>query len=376
MKTRIFALLTLLLSLIILPPGCTRDNLPEGLEWTVIKSPARFPLMNGKTALVYEIMVKNSSIDSYTFESVEVKGGSDVLLSLSGPDLDEIISVYHSQLKSLNAGETAFLFIWVEMASEMLPPETLKQTIRFAGKADQKTYTKELMTEVSDAVPVILSAPLMARRYAAVGAPSNDSYHRRTVNYLDEKFWTSDRYAIDFIGLDDGERYRQGRQNTNSDYFGYQDVVYSATAGEVVSLIDTIAENVPPQVPEINPSALYRAGGNQLVIKASAGVYVFYGHMVRGSIDLKVGDKVEAGQPIGRLGNSGNSDAPQLHLQVSDGPDPLRSHGIPWVFDRFTLHGYITGYDYVNGLIKVDYLNIQQEVDSKNIRGDAVVGFE
>jgi hypothetical protein len=59
-----------------------------------------------------------------------------------------------------------------------------------------------------------------------------------------------------------------------------------------------------------------------------------------------------------------------------DGPDPLRSQGIPWVFSRFTHHGAVTGYDRVNGMVDVSYLNIQQPVSSKNIGGDAVVDFE
>jgi murein DD-endopeptidase MepM/ murein hydrolase activator NlpD len=113
-----------------------------------------------------------------------------------------------------------------------------------------------------------------------------------------------------------------------------------------------------------------------VVVKVSEGVYVFYGHMVRASTDLKIGDKVEIGQPLGRLGNSGNCDAPQLHLQIMDGVDPLRSNGIPWVFDRFILHGSITGYDHINGMIEVNYLTIQKEVTARNFGGDSVIGFE
>jgi hypothetical protein len=335
--------------------GCNKDNLPEGLDWSVVTKPSRFPLMNDKVALVYEIKVKNSSIDSYAFEWISIKDGSLTIQNLSGNKLDSTISVYHSTGKSLGAGETAFLYMWVELSPDLPLPETLIQTIQFNRISDAKQYT---------------------RRYATTGAPSNDSYHRRTINYLDEKFWTSERYAVDFIGLDAGNRYREERQDANMDYYGYEDIVYSTTAGEIVSMIDTLPDNIPPLVPEINPGALYRAGGNQVVVKVSAGIYVFYGHLVRASTNLKVGDKVEPGQPVGRLGNSGNSDAPQLHLQVMDGPDPLRSNGIPWVFDRFILHGNITGYDHTNGMIEVNYLTVQKEKALKNFGGDAVVGFE
>lgn len=376
MKTKLLLFLPSYLLTLCLISGCIKDNVPDTLDWSVVNNPSRFPLMTGKVALVYEVKVKNSSIDSYTFESISVKDGTVSVLNLSGNELDTIISVYHSTQKSLRAGETAFLFLWVECSPDLPLPESLTQTIQFNRTSDGKQYSKELKVSVGQSTPLVISAPLKARRYAAVGAPSNISYHRRTINFLDEKFWTSERYAVDFIGLDAGNRYREGRQDANIDYYGYEDIVYSTTSGEIVSIIDTLPDNIPPKVPEIDPNALYRAGGNQVVVKVSEGVYISYGHMVRASTDLKAGDKVEAGQPIGRLGNSGNSDAPQLHIQVTDGPDPLRSNGIPWVFDRFILHGNITGYDHTDGLIWVNYLSIQKEITSKNFRGDVVVGFE
>jgi murein DD-endopeptidase MepM/ murein hydrolase activator NlpD len=38
---------------------------------------------------------------------------------------------------------------------------------------------------------------------------------------------------------------------------------------------------------------------------------------------------------LGKLGNSGNSDAPHLHLHLGDGTTPLGSEGIPFTIDRF-----------------------------------------
>lgn len=45
------------------------------------------------------------------------------------------------------------------------------------------------------------------------------------------------------------------------------------------------------------------------------------------------------GQVLGLLGNSGNSDAPHLHFHVMNGPSPLGSQGLPYVFERFTGRG-------------------------------------
>ena len=64
-----------------------------------------------------------------------------------------------------------------------------------------------------------------------------------------------------------------------------------------------------------------------------------YAHLQTGSVRVRPGDVVTTGQVLGLLGNTGNSDAPHLHFHVMNGPVPLASQGLPYVFDRFTSAG-------------------------------------
>jgi hypothetical protein len=59
-------------------------------------------------------------------------------------------------------------------------------------------------------------------------------------------------------------------------------------------------------------------------------------------IEVTVGDNVQTGQRIGKLGSSGNSSQPHLHFQLSDGPDVLTSNSIPFMIDRYTFVGSLT----------------------------------
>ena len=56
--------------------------------------------------------------------------------------------------------------------------------------------------------------------------------------------------------------------------------------------------------------------GNNVVIDIGGGRYVLMAHLTPGSIQVKVGDHVELGQQIAKVGNSGNTTEPHLHIQA------------------------------------------------------------
>ncbi|HEX2380373.1 MAG TPA: M23 family metallopeptidase, partial [Methyloceanibacter sp.] len=74
---------------------------------------------------------------------------------------------------------------------------------------------------------------------------------------------------------------------------------------------------------------------NHVVIGMEGGLSAVYAHLEPGSVRVKVGDQVEAGQVIGLLGNSGASLAPHLHFHVVNGPSAITSDGYPYVIDSF-----------------------------------------
>jgi murein DD-endopeptidase MepM/ murein hydrolase activator NlpD len=65
--------------------------------------------------------------------------------------------------------------------------------------------------------------------------------------------------------------------------------------------------------------------------------------MAPGSVVAREGEEVRPGQVLGRLGSSGNSDAPHLHFQVMDSASVLNTNGLPFVFDRLTYQGRLMG---------------------------------
>ncbi|MFD9069037.1 M23 family metallopeptidase [Streptomyces lasiicapitis] len=73
-----------------------------------------------------------------------------------------------------------------------------------------------------------------------------------------------------------------------------------------------------------------RIVGNHVVLDLGEGTYAMYAHVQRGSLAVRAGDKVVAGQRLGNCGNSGNSTEPHVHFQLMDGPDLNTAKGVPF----------------------------------------------
>jgi hypothetical protein len=73
--------------------------------------------------------------------------------------------------------------------------------------------------------------------------------------------------------------------------------------------------------------------GNRVVVDHGDGVHSAYAHLRRRSLRVAVGDRVEAGQQLGEVGNSGNSSEPHLHVQLMDDPAATAAAGLPFRWD-------------------------------------------
>jgi len=145
--------------------------------------------------------------------------------------------------------------------------------------------------------------------------------------FLDpHKRYLAEAYAYDFVQIGPNGKSFQRDGTRNADYFDYGKKVLAVKDGTVVSVRTDIVENDPGKINSNTP------GGNVVVIDHGDGQFGYYAHLRPNSITLKVGAKIKAGDPIGDVGNSGESTEPGLHFHVMNGPDVNMSDGIPAEF--------------------------------------------
>ncbi len=79
------------------------------------------------------------------------------------------------------------------------------------------------------------------------------------------------------------------------------------------------------------------AAGNQIVLDLGGGRYLHLAHLEHGSALVNVGERVTREHAVARVGNSGDSAEPHVHIEVRDSPDPgLRRAGVRTFPIRFT----------------------------------------
>jgi hypothetical protein len=175
--------------------------------------------------------------------------------------------------------------------------------------------------------------------WADEGCCDLDTHHRRGLLTVDGDMVVPQRFAIDWIKIDRRHRGWVGNPARLSSYFSYGQPEIAAAAGTVVVARDGIPNSPPPHDPK--PPPLAGLPGNYVVLRVRPGIYLTYAHMKPGSVRVHVGEHVRRGQLLGKLGNSGNSATPHLHLQVQV-TSSFVSDGLPFDFDRFKLVGQIT----------------------------------
>lgn len=91
-------------------------------------------------------------------------------------------------------------------------------------------------------------------------------------------------------------------------------VVLAAAPGKVLRLRDGVPDQILWDMATPHDDKI--GCGNAVVLDHGEGWITAYCHMARGSVRVKVGQTVAAGEPLGKVGLSGDTQFPHLHIEV------------------------------------------------------------
>jgi len=115
------------------------------------------------------------------------------------------------------------------------------------------------------------------------------------------------------------------------DHHCFGESVFAPASGVVVRVVEGQA-----------PSGSSLPFGDHLVIEVAEGEFLFLTQLLPGSLRPEVGDEVEQGELLARVGGSGCprvSPMPHLGLHLQTSPEPMKGEGIPWEFRDYSVAG-------------------------------------
>ncbi|TCO42910.1 M23 family metallopeptidase [Dokdonella fugitiva] len=323
-------------------------------------------------ALVYEVNLRNLDAGCARLVDVRAQGGA-LERRYHGPAIAANALVYDATMHPLPnpapgetephpvdvpAGGGAVLYFFLVLADGAPAPVALRHTFTVTACDDAGGTPRTIVDEtpLPQAGPVVVGLPFRGPGWVAGDSVNPTGVHRRTLipirgadgAYVTGAFHVPERYAIDWVVVDDAARRAVGPLDANASYLAYGREILAVADGTISKTRDGMPQGTPP----FNPpgQTTETAAGNFIMQDIGGGHYAFYAHLQPGSLRVHEGDRVARGQVIALLGNSGNSSEAHLHFHVSDANDPLMSEGVPFVFDRFRETGQADGLDEATGL--------------------------
>ncbi len=214
-------------------------------------------------------------------------------------------------------------------------PDKISHKLVFERSAYNDVVSVEggVFTPRVDETPIAISSPVRGNHWI-FASQSTMGYHFYMLWFSMGDIFSGSRYAFDNGHLNEWlTSDMTGDSAFNESYICYGDTLYAVADGVISDLQDGIPErNGNLEDTPINSVDDYP--GNYIILEIDANHYATYGHC-QSPFFVSEGEGVVEGQPLGLLGNSGNSQMPHLHFQIQDRNEIIFAYGLPYVLKEY-----------------------------------------
>lgn len=333
----------ILMLLALMISGCGDDNpsSPQSIKFVFndIPYPTEKFLRIGYTLSTWEYEKDNLELQKIIILDGETR---EELSVIEKKDLPRIYKdpVEPSEYFDWDTLTDYYLSIQLPIPLGAAPPETVSHKFVFNHTITREETIVEggFFSPRIHESPVVIASPVKGNNLVFVNQ-STMGYHFYVLLFTDGDLFRPERYAFDTIEFNDAlTAIYEGDPKANASYFNYGSTLYAVADGVVVRIQDGLPEN-HGDAQDVTFGSAIEYAGNFLMLDISEGKYACYCHCIPGSFLVGEGDRVKEGDPIALLGNSGNSTAPHLHFQISDGPEFFSCRGIPVVLKEYVKTG-------------------------------------
>lgn len=309
---------------------------------------------DGAYHVVYELLLTNTKSLPASIQKIEVlagANGSQIITSFSDAEVVKRLRTLAPQpatdaMIEPNAARLFYIELTFKDAAHV--PKLLEHRLHLIGAPNPGPAKPRPLDyvvaplKIADAKPLIIGPPLAGAGWvAANGCCNPDIVHRGSVQSVNGGLYDSQRFAIDWMRLDEQGRLVHGDESDVRNYTDYGADVLAVADGRVVSAVNNLDDQIPGRLPDPSTINIETVDGNHVVVDLGGGRFAFYAHLQKNSVRVKPGHEVKKGAVLGKLGNTGNTSAPHLHFHVMNRPSPLASDGVPYLIDAFDFAGQV-----------------------------------
>ncbi len=339
------------------------ENALTPIVMSVLAPPVPVKGSDGRYHITYELFLTNSNTFEWKVLSIDVLDGSQEGKALATISGDEVVNKMQlvgtrQRTTSLEPTQSGLVFITFTVNNEEDIPDALLHKLTITGPEglpefiisfmelpeDQQSISEyAARVDVDNTDVFVFGPPLEGAGWIVVNGCCDSITHVRTDLAVNGNIFISQRYAIDWMQVDSENRLYVGDPQKLESWTGYGKNVLAVSDAQVVRVVDKFQDQVPFILPTQSGNiTLEQIDGNHIILALPNGQFAFYAHLKPGSITVKEGDTVSQGQVMAKLGNTGNTTAPHLHLHIMETASSLGSNGLPHVFDEYTLVGTTT----------------------------------
>ena len=313
------------------PDGATLPMIVE------VPSPPIAVLADGRYRLAYEMHLTNWSSNDMVLTSIVVAPTAESSgFTIEGDALEQSIlgsNPNNRDRRHIAPSRRSVVFLF--LSGTGLPKQFIHRIRFHSGGKEEELLTGPTPVRANE---LVIQPPLRGAGWRALNGPDASTHHRRGLLPYAGRAIVPQRWAIDFLQVNEKGETHSGDAKANNSYRCYGAEALAVGAATVLSVKDGIPDNTPTTAHAV-PMTWETVGGNQVVLDLGKSRYAFYAHLQPSSIRVKPGDRVKAGQVLGLVGNSGNSTEPHLHFQIGDDRQLMGGDGIPFVIDAFKKEG-------------------------------------